>query len=153
MLVLCNMLIWKLRERIMALLWRLHSFSTILSVFIFQRDQPSFIPGGQFSPQALGNRSSPQAISNPRQAAFEMRMHDRQNSVSTCSKVFTHRGAVIASCAALDTFPSNPLNFLEKQAPENLFSKKVAFSKQFLWDCLNKAVFLIWMFGMILLVT
>uniref|UniRef100_A0A803XRA7 5'-3' exoribonuclease n=1 Tax=Meleagris gallopavo TaxID=9103 RepID=A0A803XRA7_MELGA len=45
-----------------------------------KRDHPSFIPGGQFSPQALGNRSSPQAISNPRQAAFEMRMHDRQNS-------------------------------------------------------------------------
>ncbi|XP_067999340.1 5'-3' exoribonuclease 2 isoform X1 [Melanerpes formicivorus] len=44
-----------------------------------KRDHPSFIPGGQFSPQALGNRSSPQAISNPRQAAFEMRMHDRQN--------------------------------------------------------------------------
>uniref|UniRef100_A0A669Q2A7 5'-3' exoribonuclease n=1 Tax=Phasianus colchicus TaxID=9054 RepID=A0A669Q2A7_PHACC len=45
-----------------------------------KRDHPSFIPGGQFSPQALGNRSSPQAISNPRQAAYEMRMHDRQNS-------------------------------------------------------------------------
>uniref|UniRef100_A0A7M4EYW1 5'-3' exoribonuclease n=1 Tax=Crocodylus porosus TaxID=8502 RepID=A0A7M4EYW1_CROPO len=46
-----------------------------------KRDQPSFIPGGQFSPQALGsgNRSSPQTISNPRQAAFEMRM---QNSVT-----------------------------------------------------------------------
>uniref|UniRef100_A0A663EAP4 5'-3' exoribonuclease n=1 Tax=Aquila chrysaetos chrysaetos TaxID=223781 RepID=A0A663EAP4_AQUCH len=50
-----------------------------------KRDQPSFIPGGQFSPQALGNRSSPQAISNPRQAAFEMRMHDRQNSTTSSS--------------------------------------------------------------------
>uniref|UniRef100_A0A8C5X9J7 5'-3' exoribonuclease n=1 Tax=Malurus cyaneus samueli TaxID=2593467 RepID=A0A8C5X9J7_9PASS len=48
-----------------------------------KRDQPSFIPGGQFSPQALGNRSSPQAICNPRQAAFEMRMHDRQNSTTS----------------------------------------------------------------------
>ncbi|XP_035758128.1 5'-3' exoribonuclease 2 [Egretta garzetta] len=50
-----------------------------------KRDQPAFIPGGQFSPQALGNRSSPQAISNPRQAAFEMRMHDRQNSTTSSS--------------------------------------------------------------------
>uniref|UniRef100_A0A7M4EWR1 5'-3' exoribonuclease n=1 Tax=Crocodylus porosus TaxID=8502 RepID=A0A7M4EWR1_CROPO len=49
-----------------------------------KRDQPSFIPGGQFSPQALGsgNRSSPQTISNPRQAAFEMRM---QNSTPSAS--------------------------------------------------------------------
>uniref|UniRef100_A0A8B9P263 5'-3' exoribonuclease n=1 Tax=Apteryx owenii TaxID=8824 RepID=A0A8B9P263_APTOW len=48
-----------------------------------KHDHPSFIPGGQFSPQALGNRSSPQAISNPRQTAFEMRMHDRQNSTTS----------------------------------------------------------------------
>uniref|UniRef100_U3J2M3 5'-3' exoribonuclease n=1 Tax=Anas platyrhynchos platyrhynchos TaxID=8840 RepID=U3J2M3_ANAPP len=48
-----------------------------------KRDHPAFIPGGQFSPQALGNRSSPQAISNPRQAAYEMRMHDRPNSTTS----------------------------------------------------------------------
>lgn len=59
------------------------ALSAALCVFILQRDHPSFIPGGQFSPQALGNRSSPQAICNPRQAAFEMRMH---NSVSRCSE-------------------------------------------------------------------
>uniref|UniRef100_A0A8C3UHB6 5'-3' exoribonuclease n=1 Tax=Catharus ustulatus TaxID=91951 RepID=A0A8C3UHB6_CATUS len=47
-----------------------------------KRDHPSFIPGGQFSPQALGNRSSPQAICNPRQAAFEMRMHNSTTSAS-----------------------------------------------------------------------
>ncbi|XP_075781909.1 5'-3' exoribonuclease 2 [Pelodiscus sinensis] len=52
-----------------------------------KRDQPSFIPGGQFSPQALGrgNRSSPQAISNPRQAAYEMRMQDKQNTTPSAS--------------------------------------------------------------------
>uniref|UniRef100_A0A803W053 5'-3' exoribonuclease n=1 Tax=Ficedula albicollis TaxID=59894 RepID=A0A803W053_FICAL len=56
-----------------------------------KRDQPSFIPGGQFSPQALGNRSSPQAISNPRQAAFEMRMH--QNSVTSPNTSLTPDGS------------------------------------------------------------
>ncbi|XP_017692883.1 PREDICTED: 5'-3' exoribonuclease 2 [Lepidothrix coronata] len=50
-----------------------------------KRDQPAFILGGQFSPQALGNRSSPQAICNPRQAAFEMRMHERHNSTTSAS--------------------------------------------------------------------
>uniref|UniRef100_A0A8D0GMQ6 5'-3' exoribonuclease n=1 Tax=Sphenodon punctatus TaxID=8508 RepID=A0A8D0GMQ6_SPHPU len=52
-----------------------------------KRDQPSFIPGGQFSPQALGrgNRASPQAISNPRHVAFEMRMQDRHNSTPSTS--------------------------------------------------------------------
>ncbi|XP_037752171.1 5'-3' exoribonuclease 2 isoform X2 [Chelonia mydas] len=52
-----------------------------------KRDQPSFIPGGQFSPQALGrgNRSSPQAISNPRQTAYEMRMQDKQNLTPSTS--------------------------------------------------------------------
>ncbi|XP_032646729.1 5'-3' exoribonuclease 2 [Chelonoidis abingdonii] len=52
-----------------------------------KRDQPSFIPGGQFSPQALGrgNRSSPQAISNPRQTAYEMRMQDKRNSTPSSS--------------------------------------------------------------------
>uniref|UniRef100_A0A4W3JP97 5'-3' exoribonuclease 2 n=1 Tax=Callorhinchus milii TaxID=7868 RepID=A0A4W3JP97_CALMI len=49
-------------------------------------NRPSFIPGGQYSPQALGQSSGggrPQAIQNPRQTAFEMRVKDRdpQNRV------------------------------------------------------------------------
>nr|XP_006008052.2 PREDICTED: 5'-3' exoribonuclease 2 isoform X1 [Latimeria chalumnae] len=45
-------------------------------------ERPAFIPTGQFAPQALGRRgSNPQAIQNPRQAAYEMRMQarDQQN--------------------------------------------------------------------------
>ncbi|XP_063299794.1 5'-3' exoribonuclease 2 isoform X1 [Pelobates fuscus] len=40
--------------------------------------QPAFVPTGQFAPQALGrgNRSAPNAINNPRQAAYEMRMQN-----------------------------------------------------------------------------
>lgn len=79
-------------------------FSAASSVFILQRDQPSFIPGGQFSPQALGNRSSPQAICNPRQAAFEMRMHERQNSVSGCSEAFAQRKERITACVTPGIF-------------------------------------------------
>eukprot|EP00062_Callorhinchus_milii_P013210 gi/632961044/ref/XP_007896536.1/ PREDICTED: 5'-3' exoribonuclease 2 isoform X1 [Callorhinchus milii] len=51
-------------------------------------NRPSFIPGGQYSPQALGQSSGggrPQAIQNPRQTAFEMRVKDRdpQNRASS----------------------------------------------------------------------
>ncbi|XP_030052083.1 5'-3' exoribonuclease 2 isoform X2 [Microcaecilia unicolor] len=44
-----------------------------------KRDQPAFIPQGQFAPHALDmrNRSGPQAISNPRQTAYEMRMQNK----------------------------------------------------------------------------
>ncbi|XP_068088533.1 5'-3' exoribonuclease 2 [Hyperolius riggenbachi] len=53
---------------------------------------PSYIPGGQFAPRALGrgNMSVPQTISNPRQAAFEMRM---QNSNSNGNQTGTKRKA------------------------------------------------------------
>ncbi|XP_061443976.1 5'-3' exoribonuclease 2 isoform X2 [Rhineura floridana] len=46
-----------------------------------KREQHS-MPGGQFTPQPLGrgNRSSHQPINNPRHAAFEMRMQDRQTT-------------------------------------------------------------------------
>ncbi|KAM4772542.1 5'-3' exoribonuclease 2 [Rhinophrynus dorsalis] len=47
-----------------------------------REQQPSYVPTGQFAPHALGrgNRSMPDTISNPRQAAYEMRM---QNMNST----------------------------------------------------------------------
>ncbi|KAM8946340.1 5'-3' exoribonuclease 2 isoform 2-T2 [Pelodytes ibericus] len=43
-----------------------------------QQQQPSFLPSGQFAPQALGrgNRSNPETINNPRQTAYEMRMQN-----------------------------------------------------------------------------
>ncbi|XP_069464167.1 5'-3' exoribonuclease 2 [Ambystoma mexicanum] len=49
-----------------------------------KRDQPSFMPSGQFAPQALGmrNHSGHQAINNPRQAAFQMRMQNTTPSGS-----------------------------------------------------------------------
>lgn len=100
-----------------------------VSVFILQRDQPSFIPGGQFSPQALGNRSSPQAICNPRQAAFEMRMHERQNSVSRCSEA--QRKEIITPRVTPGTFSSAPSGSLEKLTPQTLFLKEVAFNNPF----------------------
>uniref|UniRef100_A0A8C1QEC2 5'-3' exoribonuclease n=1 Tax=Cyprinus carpio TaxID=7962 RepID=A0A8C1QEC2_CYPCA len=44
---------------------------------------PSFVPGGQFAPQALGGRDRPMAVQNARQAAYEMRMKGNQrNQVS-----------------------------------------------------------------------
>uniref|UniRef100_A0A8C1VWD1 5'-3' exoribonuclease n=1 Tax=Cyprinus carpio TaxID=7962 RepID=A0A8C1VWD1_CYPCA len=39
---------------------------------------PSFVPGGQFAPQALGGRDRPMAVQNARQAAYEMRMKGNQ---------------------------------------------------------------------------
>ncbi|XP_029449618.1 5'-3' exoribonuclease 2 [Rhinatrema bivittatum] len=52
-----------------------------------KRDQPAFIPQGQFAPHALDmrNRSDPQAISNPRQAAYEMRMQNKSLMTRTPS--------------------------------------------------------------------
>uniref|UniRef100_A0A8C1Z6Z0 5'-3' exoribonuclease n=1 Tax=Cyprinus carpio TaxID=7962 RepID=A0A8C1Z6Z0_CYPCA len=44
---------------------------------------PSFVPGGQFAPQALGGRDRPMAVQNARQAAYEMRM--KGNHMSTYS--------------------------------------------------------------------
>uniref|UniRef100_A0A8C6XS91 5'-3' exoribonuclease n=1 Tax=Naja naja TaxID=35670 RepID=A0A8C6XS91_NAJNA len=48
-----------------------------------KREQHTML-GGQYTPQPLGrgNRSSHQPISNPRHTAYEMRMQDRQNTVS-----------------------------------------------------------------------
>ncbi|XP_028653355.1 5'-3' exoribonuclease 2 isoform X1 [Erpetoichthys calabaricus] len=40
-------------------------------------EKPAFIPRGQFAPQPLGGRGRPQPINNPRQAAYEMRMQER----------------------------------------------------------------------------
>uniref|UniRef100_A0A673HVR4 5'-3' exoribonuclease n=1 Tax=Sinocyclocheilus rhinocerous TaxID=307959 RepID=A0A673HVR4_9TELE len=39
---------------------------------------PSFVPGGQFAPQALGGRDRPMAVQNARQTAYEMRMKGNQ---------------------------------------------------------------------------
>ncbi|MEE6474731.1 hypothetical protein FKM82_010476 [Ascaphus truei] len=49
-----------------------------------KREQPSFITSGQYAPQALGqgNRSGPNAVSNPRQTAYEMRMQNATSSNS-----------------------------------------------------------------------
>uniref|UniRef100_A0A8C1WH39 5'-3' exoribonuclease n=1 Tax=Cyprinus carpio TaxID=7962 RepID=A0A8C1WH39_CYPCA len=41
---------------------------------------PSFVPGGQFAPQALGGRDRPIAVQNARQSAYEMRMQGNQPS-------------------------------------------------------------------------
>ncbi|XP_067845510.1 5'-3' exoribonuclease 2 isoform X2 [Heptranchias perlo] len=51
-------------------------------------DAPSYIPGGQLAPQALGQRSGggrPQAIQNPRQTAYEMRVQGRDQQNRTPS--------------------------------------------------------------------
>ncbi|KAM4694931.1 5'-3' exoribonuclease 2 isoform 2-T2 [Discoglossus pictus] len=54
-----------------------------------KREQPAFMPSGQFAPQALGqgNRSAPGVINNPRQTAYEMRMqkssHNSSNNESS----------------------------------------------------------------------
>lgn len=41
---------------------------------------PSFVPRGQFAPQALGGRDRPMAVQNARQAAYEMRMQGNQRN-------------------------------------------------------------------------
>uniref|UniRef100_A0A8C1ZBR8 5'-3' exoribonuclease n=1 Tax=Cyprinus carpio TaxID=7962 RepID=A0A8C1ZBR8_CYPCA len=43
---------------------------------------PSFVPGGQFAPQALGGRDRPIAVQNARQSAYEMRMQGNQRNQS-----------------------------------------------------------------------
>uniref|UniRef100_A0A671SJI4 5'-3' exoribonuclease n=1 Tax=Sinocyclocheilus anshuiensis TaxID=1608454 RepID=A0A671SJI4_9TELE len=55
---------------------------------------PSFVPGGQFAPQALGGRDRPMAVQNARQTAYEMRMKGNQrNQVSLhCSDDVDSRG-------------------------------------------------------------
>ncbi|XP_055042137.2 5'-3' exoribonuclease 2 [Misgurnus anguillicaudatus] len=40
---------------------------------------PSFVPRGQFAPQALGGRGRPMPIQNARQAAYEMRMQGNRD--------------------------------------------------------------------------
>ncbi|MGH0123271.1 UNVERIFIED_CONTAM: hypothetical protein FKN15_021011 [Acipenser sinensis] len=51
-------------------------------------DKPAFLPSGQFAPQALGRRGGPQPVDNPRHAAFNMRMHgrDQQNMTPSGSR-------------------------------------------------------------------
>uniref|UniRef100_A0A673FV24 5'-3' exoribonuclease n=1 Tax=Sinocyclocheilus rhinocerous TaxID=307959 RepID=A0A673FV24_9TELE len=45
---------------------------------------PSFVPGGQFAPRALGGRDRPIAVQNARQTAYDMRMQGNQrNQVSS----------------------------------------------------------------------
>ncbi|KAJ1155739.1 hypothetical protein NDU88_008468 [Pleurodeles waltl] len=49
-----------------------------------EQERPSFMPSGQFAPQALGMRNNhgTQAINNPRQTAFQMRMQNTTPSGS-----------------------------------------------------------------------
>uniref|UniRef100_A0A673HY94 5'-3' exoribonuclease n=1 Tax=Sinocyclocheilus rhinocerous TaxID=307959 RepID=A0A673HY94_9TELE len=44
---------------------------------------PSFVPGGQFAPQALGGRDRPMAVQNARQTAYEMRMKGNHDDVDS----------------------------------------------------------------------
>uniref|UniRef100_A0A671SJM9 5'-3' exoribonuclease n=1 Tax=Sinocyclocheilus anshuiensis TaxID=1608454 RepID=A0A671SJM9_9TELE len=46
---------------------------------------PSFVPGGQFAPQALGGRDRPMAVQNARQTAYEMRMKGNQLNQHECN--------------------------------------------------------------------
>ncbi|XP_067240531.1 5'-3' exoribonuclease 2 [Chanodichthys erythropterus] len=41
---------------------------------------PSFIPGGQFAPRALGGRDGPMVVQNARHSAYEMRMQGNQRN-------------------------------------------------------------------------
>ncbi|KAM9682809.1 5'-3' exoribonuclease 2 isoform 2-T2 [Dama dama] len=60
-----------------------------------KRDQPSFSPGGILTPHALGSRSSPgsQVASNPRQAAYEMRMQNNLSPSVSPNASFTSDGS------------------------------------------------------------
>uniref|UniRef100_A0A673FKH9 5'-3' exoribonuclease n=1 Tax=Sinocyclocheilus rhinocerous TaxID=307959 RepID=A0A673FKH9_9TELE len=55
---------------------RAHNRCCLLST---RRNQgPSFVPGGQFAPRALGGRDRPIAVQNARQTAYDMRMQGNQ---------------------------------------------------------------------------
>ncbi|XP_016283006.1 5'-3' exoribonuclease 2 isoform X1 [Monodelphis domestica] len=60
-----------------------------------KRDQPAFVPSGILTPQALGTRNShgSQVASNPRQAAFEMRMHNNSSPLTSPNTSFTSDGS------------------------------------------------------------
>lgn len=62
--------------------------------FFPQREQaPAFLPTGQFAPEVLGRRGTPQPIHNARHTAFEMRMQgqDQRNKVLGSSHNFYHQ--------------------------------------------------------------
>ncbi|KAF3824618.1 hypothetical protein GH733_009952 [Mirounga leonina] len=60
-----------------------------------KRDQPAFSPGGILTPHALGSRNSPgsQVASNPRQAAYEMRMQNNSSPSISPNTSFTSDGS------------------------------------------------------------
>ncbi|GAB5569460.1 5'-3' exoribonuclease 2 isoform X1 [Prionailurus iriomotensis] len=60
-----------------------------------KRDQPAFSPGGILTPHALGSRNSPgsQVASNPRQAAYEMRMQNNSSPSVSPNTSFTSDGS------------------------------------------------------------
>ncbi|XP_058393426.1 5'-3' exoribonuclease 2-like [Diceros bicornis minor] len=60
-----------------------------------KRDQPAFTPGGVLTPHALGSRNSPgsQVASNPRQAAYEMRMQNNSSPSVSPNTSFTSDGS------------------------------------------------------------
>uniref|UniRef100_A0A672NTK6 5'-3' exoribonuclease n=1 Tax=Sinocyclocheilus grahami TaxID=75366 RepID=A0A672NTK6_SINGR len=55
---------------------------------------PSFVPGGQFAPRALGGRDRPIAVQNARQTAYDMRMQGNQpyDSLILTSNDMDNRG-------------------------------------------------------------
>ncbi|XP_058393469.1 5'-3' exoribonuclease 2-like isoform X2 [Diceros bicornis minor] len=59
-----------------------------------KRDQPAFTPGGILTPHASGSRNSPgsQVASNPRQAAYEMRMQNNSSPSVSPNTSFTSDG-------------------------------------------------------------
>ncbi|EHB18833.1 5'-3' exoribonuclease 2 [Heterocephalus glaber] len=60
-----------------------------------KRDQPAFTPSGILTPHALGSRNSPgsQVSSNPRQAAYEMRMQTNSSPSVSPNTSFTSDGS------------------------------------------------------------
>ncbi|XP_021501968.1 5'-3' exoribonuclease 2 isoform X3 [Meriones unguiculatus] len=60
-----------------------------------KRDQPAFTPSGILTPHALGSRNSPgcQVASNPRQAAYEMRMQSNSSPSISPNTSFASDGS------------------------------------------------------------
>ncbi|XP_041105401.1 5'-3' exoribonuclease 2-like isoform X1 [Polyodon spathula] len=84
-------------------------------------DKPAFLPSGQFAPQALGRRGGAQPVDNPRQAAFNMRMHgrDQQNMNAASSlKAMMKNGQQTPSGSRDDGSPS-PSGGVKRKAQDS----------------------------------
>ncbi len=53
---------------------------TCMNCSLQAQQGPSCVPGGQFTPQALGGRDRPMAVQNARQTAYDMRMQGNQRN-------------------------------------------------------------------------